>query len=215
MLITLAHELKYYFKNKQEAIYLYSFILSVILLIPFSQNISSVEIQKLAPLTLWIALASSIALGGASLFRRDAESGQLEYLQLSKLSLEGYIFAKWLAFYLFILVPMLAILPLLGLLFQLSAQAIGHYGVGLLAGAAALSMLTALVGAITSGMEKAGAVLSLIMLPLAIPVMIFGANYCREIAAIWQPNLLFMLGFSGFILPILCIAGAYSIRASH
>ena len=82
------------------------------------------------------------------------------------------------------------------------------------AGAAATGV-TNLSGAITSGMEKAGAVLSLIILPLTIPVMIFGAAYCRDSGAIWQPNLLFLIGFSVFLLPILCLAGAYSIRASN
>lgn len=212
----LAHEVKYYFKNKSEVIYLYSYFISIVLLVPFagSGNETS-KLQELAPLTLWIALASAIALGASSLFKRENEQGRLEYLQLMPIALEWVVFSKWLAFYGFVLAPMLAALPVAGLLFNLSAGELWRDAIGLGAGAAALSVLSALVSAITSGMEKAGAVLSLIILPLTIPVMIFGAAYCRDSGAIWQPNLLFLIGFSVFLLPILCLAGAYSIRASN
>lgn len=209
------HELKYYFKNKKEAIYLYSYFISIILLIPFSQRANTNEIQLLAPVTLWIALASAVALGAGNLFRRDHEQGRLEYYQLLPTSLEGLVFAKWLSFYLFLLLPLLAALPVAGLLFNLSGAHLGHYTVGLAAGAAALSIIASLVAAVTSGMGKAGAILSLVMLPLSIPVMIFGAEYCHDISNLWQPNLLFMLGLSAFLLPILCFAGASSIRASN
>ncbi len=215
MIPILKHELKYYFKNKQEAIYLYSYFISILLLFPFAAHYSAEGLQQLASVALWVALASGIAIGATGLFKRDAEQGLLEYYQLLPGSLEGVVFAKWLAFFLFIALPLMAVLPLAGLLFALDGAALGRYAIGLLLGAAGLSILSSLVAALTSGLEKAGAILSLIMLPLSIPLMIFGAEYCRQTGELWQPQLLFMLGFAVFMLPVMCVAGAYSIRAGN
>jgi heme exporter protein B len=215
MLSILNHDLKYYFRNKQEAIYLYSYFISIVLLIPFANKAGTLAYQDLAPMTLWVALASAVALGGSSLFTRDWHQGRLEYYQLLPVSMEAMVFAKWLGFLAFILVPLLAALPVAGLLFNLAGGHMLHYAVGLGAGAIALSVVSTLVAAITSGMGKAGAILSLAMLPLTIPVIIFGAQYCRDMSALWQPNLLFLLGLSFFLLPIMCFVGAHSIRASN
>ena len=210
-----AHEVKYYFKNKQETIYLYSYFISIVLLVPFASKTGISELQSLAPLTLWIALASAVALGAGSLFKRDSDVGRLEYYQLLHISMEGVVFVKWLSFFGFILMPLLAALPVAGLLFNLSEAHLAHYAVGLTAGAVALSMIATLAAAVTSGLKKAGAILSLLILPLTIPVLIFGSAYCRDTTSLWQPNLVFMLGLSVFLLPIMCFAGASSIRNAN
>jgi heme exporter protein B len=215
MMTLLAHELKYYFNNKREAVYLYSYFISIIVLIPFVETHGASKLQSLAALSLWIALASAIAMGASSLFARDHQQGRLEYYQLLPLSMESVMFAKWLGFFLFICAPLLAAIPLAALLYGLSDDAVARYVVGLMAGAAALSLLSTLVAALTSGLEKAGAIISLILLPLSIPVLIFGAHYCLSDGGFFQPSLWFIVGFSGFMLPIMCIAGAYSIRASN
>jgi heme exporter protein B len=211
----LKHELKYYIKNKQEVVYLYSYFISIIVLIPFVGTFDASRLQSLAAISLWVALASAIAMGGASLFARDHQQGRLEYYQLLPLSMESVMMAKWLGFFLFVCVPMLAAIPLAALLYGVPLGGVARYAVGLLVGAVALSLLSTLVAALTSGLEKAGAVISLILLPLCIPVLIFGAHYCLSSGDFLQPSLWFMIGFSGFMLPVMCIAGAYSIRASN
>jgi heme exporter protein B len=215
MLTFIAHELKFYFKNKQEAIYIYSYFISMLVLVPFAGNYEPSKLQSLAAITLWVALASAISMGAGSLFKRDYDQGRLEYYQLLPLSMELMVAAKWFGFFLFVLVPLWATIPLAGLLYGLSLAEMGRYAVGLLAGAMALSILSTLVAALTSGLAKAGAVLSLLLLPLAIPVLIFGASYCLSTGNLLQPSLWFLIGFSGFMLPIMCFAGAYSIRASN
>ena len=215
MNVLLKHELKYYIKNTKQAIYIYSYYISIILLIPFSEKLVGHEIQELAVIALWVALASAIGIGATNLFARDQDEGRLEYYQLLPGSLEGIVAAKWLAYLIFTLIPLWAAIPVAGLLFDLSGPAMTHLAIGLTAGATALSSIAALAAVLTTGIEKAGAVLSLVILPLSIPVMIFGAGYCREVSVLWQPNLAFMLGFSVLMLPIMCLAGAYSIRASN
>lgn len=215
MLTVLQHELKYYFNNKQETIYLYSFFISVLLLAPFALTPEKSKLQELAPISLWIALACAVGLGAQSLFRRDQEQGRLEYYQLLPLMLEGVVFAKWLAFYIFLLLPLYATLPVAAVLYGLNLTALTHMAIGLTAGAAALSILVTSITALMTGIEKAGVVVSLIMLPLSIPLMIFGASYSRNLSALWQPNLIFLIGFSIFLLPVMCFAGASGIRNSN
>ncbi|MFZ4542234.1 MAG: heme exporter protein CcmB [Rickettsiales bacterium] len=208
----MTHELRYYFNNKQETIYLYSYFVSSLVLIPFVGSADSGKLTALAAIGLWVTLASAIAMGAMSLFKRDQVAGRLDYYQMLPCALEGVVVAKWLAFYVFITVPLLAAIPLAGVLYDLSGAVLGRYALGLLAGAAGLSLLSAVVGAITSGLDKAGAVLSLILLPLSIPVLIFGANYCQHGGV---ANLVFLFGFALFLLPVLCFVGAYGIRASN
>jgi heme exporter protein B len=212
----LLFELKFYIKNFKEAIYIYSFFISIALMAPFavqSENIPS--IQSLAPVILWTALASGIALAGMGLFQRDAESGRLEYYQLLPISLERLVLVKWVAFYLFIVIPLLLCLPVMALIFNIPVTAWGHYAAGLAAGAAALTAITCLVAALMAGLARAGGLLSLIILPLCIPVMIFGGDYCRQTGALFHPDLVFLLGLTAFLLPIAAFIGASSIRHSN
>ena len=211
----LAHELKHYFKNKQELVYLYSYFISVIVIVPFALGGGTDKLQSLASVALWVALAGGLSLGAASLFRRDQEQGRLEYCQLLPVSLEALVAAKWCAFFLFFSIPLLASVPLAGLLYGLSAQQMVLQALGLVAGALSLSVVSVLIAALTNGLEKASAILSLIGLPLAIPVLIFGAQYGQESTSLWQSNLWFLLGYALFMFPVMCLAGACGIRASN
>ena len=185
------------------------------MLAPFGLSGNNNNIQSLASVLLWIALSLSVALAGMNLFHRDAETGRLEYYQLLPTPLERIILAKWLAFYLFVAIPTLIMLPISAILLTIEPHLWLHYAIGLGVGAAALTMITCLVAALTAGITRAGAVISLIILPLSIPVMIFGSDYCQQSGSIWQPNLVFFLGLTVFLLPITAFAGAASIRASN
>lgn len=215
MLSLLLHELKYYFKNTREAIYIYGLFVSIVVLAPFGLPSGLGGLAVLAPLILWIALATTVSLGGMGLFQRDKESGALECYQLLPVPLEALLLGKWLAFYGFILVPLLMLLPVAGLLLGVPPEGWLQLAIGLGVGAAALSLIASLASALMVGLEKAGAVLSLVVLPLSIPVMIFGAAYCQKLGQLWQPSLLFNLGFAALMLPIYCLAGASCVRASN
>lgn len=209
------HELKYYFKNKYEAIYIYSYFISILLIIPFAVTHEDLGQVNLATLGLWVALTSASAIGANTLFRRDREQGLLEYYQLLPVPLEAVIVAKWAAFYLFLLMPLIAALPIAGLLFSLSAAELWRHALGLIAGALGLSILATLLAALLAGIEKAGALLSLLILPLSLPILIFGVNYCRDSLGTSQASIILIVGFAIFILPIMSWAGASAIRNSN
>ena len=215
MNVLLKHELKYYINNSKQAINIYCYYISIILLAPFASKLGNSQFQELAIIALWVALASAVTMGASDLFKRDQEEGRLEYYQLLPGSLESVVAGKWLGYLIFTLVPLCASVPVAGILFDLSGPQMLHEAIGLAAGAVALSTIATLVSALTTGIEKASAILSLVILPLAIPVLIFGAAYCRDASVLWQPNLAFMLGFAVLMLPVMCLAGAYSIRAAN
>lgn len=210
------HELKYYIKNYKEAICLYSYFISILLLVPFAVSAELASKSILAVPSLWVALASGAAIGAQSLFKRDHEAGLLAYYQLLPLPFEWVIAAKWLAYFVFLLAPLLACLPIAGVVMDLSLISLSRCAIGLSVGAASLTVLGTLGAALLTGLDKAGALLSLILLPLSIPVLIIGAEYCRMPSSGDASSQLFaLLGFTCFMLPLMCLAGAASIRASH
>jgi len=165
MITLLRHELMFYIKNKQEILHLYAYFVSILLLLPFAASAGGIALDMLAPMAIWAALASCIAMGAQDIYKREAREGKLTYYPLLPIALEGVIIAKWLGFYVFICALLLGGLPLAGLLFNLSWQHMAHYALGLAVGGAALSMLASLVAAITSGLEKAGAFMALLICP--------------------------------------------------
>ena len=215
MLPLTLHELKYYFKNKSEVIQFIGLLLSVILLIPFGQSATGFNYQSLAAGIVWIALTVAISLGGQSLFQRDYNSGKLEAYQTSNLSLEVIILGKWLAYIIAILIPTAIILPAILIMLHVPATDWAHYYIGIGSGALGLTLITALASALMAGAQRAGALLGLMVLPLAIPVIIFGSHYLATPAALIQPSLMFLWGFAAFMLPVLCLTGASCIRASN
>jgi heme exporter protein B len=210
----LLHELNYYFKNFYELIYIYGFFAISLLIVPLGLNLEGDMLKTLHPALLILAVLMGIALGSTNLYQRDAEQGLLEQYQLTLPSLYGVILAKFIAFYLVISVPLLLILPALLSLAGVGLGAYTHYAAGLLATAAALTILCQLASVLTAGLERARAILMLLILPLAAPVMIFGSHYLRQ-PELWRPELLFLTAFSIFLLPLLCLAGSACIRASH
>ena len=78
-----------------------------------------------------------------------------------------------------------------------------------------MSMITAFVSAMMAGMERSGAILSLVVLPLTIPVIIFGSSMAGASPDEQATSMLFLAGFSAFMLPVMCLAGASCIRSSN
>lgn len=208
-------ELKYYFKNLKEAIQIIALFCSIILLYPFSQRGGNFDYQSVAPGTLWVALVLSCSIGAASLFQRDRDTGRLEYFQLTQLSLEAVMATKWLAYYFSIVLPITLIMPVATLLLNVPISQWGSYWLSLSIGALPLTMLSALVSAMMAGLDRSGALLGLVLLPLSIPIIIFGSSFASAVPDAQGTSILFLVGFAIFLLPVMCIAGASCIKASH
>ena len=152
------------------------FFVMVTTLFPLGVGPEKNSLRAMAPGVLWVSalLASTLALG--RLFSADLADGTLEQMALSSESLAVIVAGKVLAHWLVSGVPLVALSPLLALQFGLDPDAIGVLALSLLLGTPVLSLVGAVGAALTLGTRGGGVLLSLLVLPLTIPVLVFGAG---------------------------------------
>jgi len=152
-------------------------------LFPLGVGSDTALLRVMGPGVVWVAalLASMLAL--ARLFASDYADGTLEQLALAPHSLTLLVLAKIAAHWLATGLPLVVIAPLLGLQFDLSADAQMVLLASLLLGTPTLSLIGAVGAALTLGVRGGGALLSLLVLPLYVPVLIFGAGAVEATAA--------------------------------
>lgn len=152
-----------------------AFFLIVIILIPFGVGPEPALLTKIAPGTLWIAALLSCLLSLDRLFQADFEDGTLDILTISPIPLEGLVAIKALAHWLTTGLPLVIAAPLLALTLNLPSEAYLWLIASLAIGTPALSFLGTIGAALTLGIRRGGLLLSLLVLPLYIPTLIFGA----------------------------------------
>lgn len=152
------------------------FFLIVVSLFPFGIGPDLNLLARVAPGILWIALLLSILLSLDRLFQADFEDGSLEQLVGSNTPLELLVVAKVIAHWLTTCVPLLIATPILGFFLNLDEQAFGTLILTMLIGTPALNFVGAAGAALTVGIRRGGLLLSLIVLPLYVPILIFGVS---------------------------------------
>ncbi len=133
-------------------------------------------LRELAPGVLWVAALLACLLALNRLFAADYADGTLEQLVLAPQPLSLLVLAKVAAHWLTSGLPLIALAPLLALQFDLAADALAVLLVSLLLGTPVLSLIGAVGAALTLGLRGGGALLALLVLPLYVPVLIFGAG---------------------------------------
>jgi heme exporter protein B len=152
------------------------FFVIVVSLFPLGVGAQSSVLRNIAPGVVWVAalLASMLAL--VRLFASDFDDGTLEQAALSPEPLVLLVAAKVFAHWLVSGLPLVLVAPLLGVQFDLPVVALGVMTLALLLGTPCLSLIGAIGAALTLGVRGAGGLLALLVLPLYIPVLIFGAG---------------------------------------
>jgi heme exporter protein B len=130
----------------------------------------------MAPGVIWVAALLSVLLSLDRLFKQDYEDGSLDQLMLSPNPLVILVLAKVTAHWLLTGLPLVIIAPMLGTLMALPSDAYTALIYSLLLGTPVLSLVGAIGVSLTVAVNRGGVLLSLIILPLYIPVLIFGAN---------------------------------------
>lgn len=133
-------------------------------------------LRTMAPGILWVAALLATLLSVNRLFAADHADGTLEQMLLSTEPLTVIVLGKVLAYWLVTGLPLVLLAPVLGVQFDLSSNAIGVLSLSLLIGTPALSLLGAIGAALTLGLRGGGVLLALLILPLYVPVLIFGAG---------------------------------------
>jgi heme exporter protein B len=151
-----------------------AFMLSVLVLIPLALGPDQNLLRKLAPGVMWLALLLAILLTSERIFQQDYEDGTLDALMGISLPLELVTLAKALAHWLSVSLPLAILAPLLGILINIETAAIPRLMLAMGLGSLALSLLAAIGGAITAGLRRGGLLVALLILPLYVPVLVFG-----------------------------------------
>ncbi len=159
------------------------FFVMVVSLFPLGVGPELDMLREMAPGVVWVAalLASMLSLG--RMFSADYLDGTLEQMMLVPQSLSMLVLGKILAHWMVSGLPLVLMAPVLGLQFDMSAEALWVLILGLLLGTPILSMIGAVGAALTLGLRGGGVLVSLLVLPLCIPVLIFGAGAVEAVAS--------------------------------
>jgi heme exporter protein B len=152
------------------------FYLIVVAILPLGLGPDLKLLSRIAPGVLWVALLLSALLSVDRIFHNDYEDGSLEAMALGPLPLELVVVAKSLAHWISTGVPLALMAPVLGLMLNMDAAAYGPLLLTVLAGTPAVSFTGAIGAALTLGLRRGGLLLSLLILPLFVPVLIFGVS---------------------------------------
>jgi len=157
-----------------------AFFLIVVTLVPFGVGPRTPLLAAIAPGILWLGALLACLLSLDRIFALDWEDGSLDLLATAPLPMEAVVSLKALAHWLTTGLPLVLAAPVFGLLLSLPGPGYGPVVLSLLLGTPALSVIGTFGAALTVGLRRGGLLLSLLVLPLYVPTLIFGAEMARR-----------------------------------
>ncbi len=212
----LRRDLTLAYRRRSELINPLLFFVLITSLFPLGIGSDPVLIAKVGPGIIWVAALLASLLSLDSMFRSDFEDGSLEQFMLSAHPVSILVLAKVLAHWLVNGLPLILVSPLLGVLVSLPAEAVGILIITLALGTPVLSLIGGVGVALTVGLRKGGVLLSLLVLPLYIPVLIFAADaVATTVAGIpATAQISFLAALLALALALAPLAAAASLRIS-
>jgi len=180
-------ELLLAYRHRSECLNGILFFILITSLFPLVLVLDEVHLQLMSAGVIWIAALFATLLSLPRLFQTDFEDGTLAQLLLSPLSINLLVMAKVIAHWLMFGMPLILLTPCMALLFHLNAESMWILSLTLVIGTPLLHLLGAFIAALTLGLRQAGVLLSLILIPLFIPPLIFATQ--AVIAAIQKNNI--------------------------
>ncbi|MBL8594630.1 MAG: heme exporter protein CcmB [Devosia sp.] len=208
----IGRDLKLAFRAGGEALTLVLFFVMVAVIVPFAIGPDRPQLTRLAPGIVWIAAFLSMLLGLDRLFRNDDEDGSLTLLRHADLPLEAVVAAKVIAHWLVTALPLLLATPVLALLLSMSWAQWGQTVLALTIGTPALVSFGALGAAVTVGLRRGGLIAPVLILPLSIPIMIFGVGMMDPLAG--GGATLFLIALSLVVTAFSPFAAALALRVA-
>ncbi len=193
-----------------------AFFLIVTVLVPFSVGPQSSLLAVIAPGVLWLGALLACLLSLDRLLALDWEDGSLDLLATAPLPLEAVVTIKALAHWITTGLPLVLAAPVLGVLLNLPQPGFIWLVVSLLVGTPALSVIGTFGAALTVGLKRGGLLLSLLVLPLYVPTLIFGAEVARRGAIGMETStpLLMLGGITAGVVALLPFASAAVLRVN-
>jgi heme exporter protein B len=191
------------------------FFLIVVVMVPFAMGPDLNLLSRIGPAILWIGalLASLLALD--RLFATDHEDGSLDLLMMGSMPLELVVVAKAIAHWLSTGLPLVLITPLLALMLNVELRAMGPLILTLTVGTPALTFIGLVVAALSVALRRGGLLLAVLVLPLTVPVLIFGvaaANAAIIGPTPFGPPFTILCGLSLMSLVVGPVAAAAALR---
>jgi heme exporter protein B len=190
------------------------FFLMLVTIVPFALGPDLRLLAKLGPAILWIAALLSTLLGLDRLFQADAEDGSLDLLVNSTLPLEMVVIVKCAAHWTTSILPLVIAAPIFGFMLAMDGEALCVIALALAVGTPALTMIGAIGAALTASLRRGGLLMAVLVLPLAIPVLIFGVAASSVAGGLMFPAkpLLVLLAMTIFSIASAPFAAAAAIR---
>ena len=203
-------------RRRVEALLPLGFFVIAAGLFPIGVGPEPQTLRQIAPGVVWVCALLAAMLSVTQMFAGDHQDGSLEQMLIAAPPLLGIVAAKVIAQWLSTGLPLVLVAPLIGVLFDMRAAPIGVLTLGLLLGTPTLSLLGAVGAALTLGLRSGAALVFLLVLPLTVPVLIFGAGAVAAVEAGQSPQAhLSLLGalliFSALLAPL---ATAAALRIS-
>ena len=167
-------DLRLALRQGSDAVLVLAFFVMAVLLFPFGVGPEPNLLARIAAGVIWSMALLAALLSFDRLFQADHEDGSLDLLALAPLPLSAIVLAKTTAHWLTTGLPLLLVSPLLALVLRLPGEALPMLLLALLLGTPTLSLIGAVGAALTLGARRGGVLLPLLVLPLYVPVLIFG-----------------------------------------
>lgn len=213
-LLLVRRDLRLALRQGGDAAMVLAFFFLAVILFPFGVGPEPEMLARIAAGIVWVTALLAALLSLERLFLADYEDGSLEALALMPLPLEFQVLAKALAHFLTTGLPLVVVAPLLALLLHLPSAGYGPLVLGMALGTPTLSLIGAIGAALTLGARRGGVLLSLLVLPLYIPVLIFGVGAVE--AAVTgleiRPHLMLLTALLLAAIPLAPVAAAAALR---
>lgn len=209
----IGRDVKLAFRAGGEAFTLVLFFVMIAAIVPFAIGPDKALLAALGPGLVWIAAFLSMLLGLDRMFRADAEDGSLRLFRHAAIPLEAVVAAKLIAHWLVTALPLILATPILAILLSMDLESWGRTVLALACGTPALVAFGALGAAVTVGLPRGGVLAAVLVVPLSVPVMIFGVGSIAGMAA--GSALLFLIALSLVTAAFAPFVAAVALRAGE
>jgi heme exporter protein B len=209
----IARDMRLAFRAGGEAFTLVLFFVMIAAIVPFAVGPDKAQLARLAPGIVWIAALLSMLLGLDRLFRADAEDGSLLLFRHAAIPLEAVVAAKLIAHWLVTARPLIIASPALAILLSMDIATWGRTVLALLCGTPALAAFGAVGAAVTVGLPRGGVLAAVLLVPLALPVVIFGVGAIAGFSA--DSALLLLIALSLVTVAFAPFAAALALRTGQ
>ncbi len=214
LIAILTRDLRLAWRDPGGSVNVMLFFVLAVLLFPFGVGPATEILSRISIGVVWVMALLAALLSLDRLFKDDDDDGTLDLLVIAPAALEFIVLGKCLAHWLTTGLPLIVVSPLLALMLQMPGDAYLTLLLALLLGTPTLSLIGAIGAALTIGARRGGVLTGLLVLPLYIPVLVFGVGAVDAAASALdpQPHLLLLGGLLALFLPIAPFATAAALR---